>query len=144
MKINGYLLKSTVVAALGGLLFGFDTAAIAGTTHSLTEVYHLSPGYLPGDEGHLSGGNAEETHGGVNKKWAGPSGSARENPIYFVTSAMNTPKGSSVTSWPFADDCGVAMRLFRLAEEKPLSAKLNVAFCGDADMFSATSTALPL
>lgn len=46
MKINAYLLKSTVVAALGGLLFGFDTAVIAGTTHSLTEVYHLSPGQL--------------------------------------------------------------------------------------------------
>jgi sugar porter (SP) family MFS transporter len=46
MKINGYLLKSTVVAALGGLLFGFDTAVIAGTTHSLTVVYQLSPGYL--------------------------------------------------------------------------------------------------
>lgn len=46
MKINSYLLKSTVVAALGGLLFGFDTAVIAGTTHSLTDVYQLSPGYL--------------------------------------------------------------------------------------------------
>lgn len=46
MKINAYLLKSTVVAALGGLLFGFDTAVIAGTTHSLTDVYQLSPGYL--------------------------------------------------------------------------------------------------
>ena len=31
--MNAHLLKSTVVAALGGLLFGFDTAVIAGTTH---------------------------------------------------------------------------------------------------------------
>ncbi|HYU45709.1 MAG TPA: sugar porter family MFS transporter [Terriglobales bacterium] len=46
MNINGYLLKSTVVAALGGLLFGFDTAVIAGTTRSLAVVYQLSPGYL--------------------------------------------------------------------------------------------------
>jgi MFS transporter, SP family, arabinose:H+ symporter len=46
MKLNGYLLKSTVVAALGGLLFGFDTAVIAGTTHALTEIFHLSPGAL--------------------------------------------------------------------------------------------------
>jgi len=30
--VNTYLLKSTIVAALGGLLFGFDTAVIAGTT----------------------------------------------------------------------------------------------------------------
>ena len=46
MTLNGYLVKSTIVAALGGLLFGFDTAVIAGTTHALTETYHLSPGTL--------------------------------------------------------------------------------------------------
>ncbi len=33
MKLNPYLLKSTLVTALGGLLFGFDTAVIASTTH---------------------------------------------------------------------------------------------------------------
>src|SRR5579883_3511433 len=42
MRINFYLFKSTIVGALGGLLFGFDTAVIAGTTHQLTEVFHLS------------------------------------------------------------------------------------------------------
>lgn len=31
------------MAALGGLLFGFDTAVIAGTTHALTETFQLSP-----------------------------------------------------------------------------------------------------
>jgi sugar porter (SP) family MFS transporter len=31
------------VGALGGLLFGFDTAVIAGTTQQLTEVFHLTP-----------------------------------------------------------------------------------------------------
>lgn len=46
MTLNGYLIKSTIVAALGGLLFGFDTAVIAGTTHALTETYHLTPGSL--------------------------------------------------------------------------------------------------
>src|SRR5947209_9896676 len=46
MKLNPSLLKSTVVAALGGLLFGFDTAVISGTTHGLTEQYHLSPDSL--------------------------------------------------------------------------------------------------
>ncbi len=43
MTINSYLVKSTVVAALGGLLFGFDTAVIAGTTHALTLTYSLTP-----------------------------------------------------------------------------------------------------
>jgi MFS transporter, SP family, arabinose:H+ symporter len=42
MKMNAYLLRSTVVAALGGLLFGFDTAVIAGTTSELTVLYHLT------------------------------------------------------------------------------------------------------
>ena len=43
MAMTSYLLKSTIVGALGGLLFGFDTAVIAGTTQQLTEVYHLTP-----------------------------------------------------------------------------------------------------
>ena len=43
MKMTFYLLKSTLVGALGGLLFGFDTAVISGTTHQLTQVYHLTP-----------------------------------------------------------------------------------------------------
>jgi sugar porter (SP) family MFS transporter len=46
MKLNQNLLKATVVGALGGLLFGFDTAVIAGTTHSLTLAYALSPRQL--------------------------------------------------------------------------------------------------
>jgi SP family arabinose:H+ symporter-like MFS transporter len=43
MTINSSLLRSTGVAALGGLLFGFDTAVIAGATHALTDAYQLSP-----------------------------------------------------------------------------------------------------
>src|SRR5277367_4289345 len=43
MAMTSYLLKSTIVGALGGLLFGFDTAVIAGTTQQLTVVYHLTP-----------------------------------------------------------------------------------------------------
>ncbi len=46
MKLNSYILRSTIVAALGGLLFGFDTAVIAGTTHALSALYRLSPGML--------------------------------------------------------------------------------------------------
>ncbi|MGC2636968.1 MAG: sugar porter family MFS transporter [Acidobacteriaceae bacterium] len=46
MRMNGPLIRSTLVGALGGLLFGFDTAVIAGTTHQLTQVFHLSAGAL--------------------------------------------------------------------------------------------------
>jgi MFS transporter, SP family, arabinose:H+ symporter len=41
--MNANLAKATAVGALGGLLFGFDTAVISGTTHSLTIAYGLSP-----------------------------------------------------------------------------------------------------
>jgi len=44
--MNRYLLRSAIVAALGGLLFGFDTAVIAGTTRALTEIFTLTPGML--------------------------------------------------------------------------------------------------
>ncbi len=46
MTLTSSLLKSTVVAALGGLLFGFDTAVIAGTTDALTRTFDLSPNGL--------------------------------------------------------------------------------------------------
>jgi len=46
MKLSNILLRSTIVAALGGLLFGFDTAVIAGITSALTQTYNLSPGGL--------------------------------------------------------------------------------------------------
>ncbi len=40
MKLK--LIGAVVVAALGGLLFGFDTAVISGTTESLKKVFGLS------------------------------------------------------------------------------------------------------
>ncbi len=46
MTLNGTLIKSTIVAALGGLLFGFDTAVIAGTTAGLTATFALDPFHL--------------------------------------------------------------------------------------------------
>jgi MFS transporter, SP family, arabinose:H+ symporter len=41
-KSNIYLLTATIVAALGGLLFGFDTAVISGTTPYLRTYFNLS------------------------------------------------------------------------------------------------------
>ncbi len=45
-RLTGTLALSTVIAALGGLLFGFDTAVISGTTASLQSVYELGRGGL--------------------------------------------------------------------------------------------------
>jgi MFS transporter, SP family, arabinose:H+ symporter len=46
VALNRYVLRSTLVGALGGLLFGFDTAVISGATAALTRVYRLSPAQL--------------------------------------------------------------------------------------------------
>ncbi len=46
MQINAQVAKSTVIAGLGGLLFGFDTVVISGTTEALTNLYHLTPRLL--------------------------------------------------------------------------------------------------
>lgn len=43
MALNRFLLRSAITGALGGLLFGFDTAVIAGTTYALTGHFHLTP-----------------------------------------------------------------------------------------------------
>ncbi|MGL4942945.1 MAG: sugar porter family MFS transporter [Thermoguttaceae bacterium] len=44
--MNSILIRSTVVAALGGLLFGFDTAVISGTTGYLEAVFALDKAWL--------------------------------------------------------------------------------------------------
>ncbi|MBO3723970.1 sugar porter family MFS transporter [Actinomyces bowdenii] len=41
-KISPLVIRSAIVAALGGLLFGFDTAVISGTTNNLRSVFDLS------------------------------------------------------------------------------------------------------
>ena len=46
MENKKYLLYSTLVASLGGLLFGFDTAVISGTTGWLEKSFDLSSFWL--------------------------------------------------------------------------------------------------
>jgi sugar porter (SP) family MFS transporter len=46
MRLNKYLLRGATAGALGGLLFGFDTAVISGTTHQLTQVFDLNAYWL--------------------------------------------------------------------------------------------------
>lgn len=45
-QLKPKLITATIVAALGGLLFGFDTAVISGTTQWLQQVYDLSSFWL--------------------------------------------------------------------------------------------------
>ncbi|MGL6227232.1 MAG: sugar porter family MFS transporter [Thermoguttaceae bacterium] len=46
MRTSSLVIRSSIIAALGGLLFGFDTAVISGTVESLKEVFQLSDWYL--------------------------------------------------------------------------------------------------
>ena len=41
-RITPLVIRSAVVAAIGGLIFGFDTAVISGATDTLKDVFHLS------------------------------------------------------------------------------------------------------
>lgn len=43
MRPNSNLMKATLTGALGGLLFGFDTAVISGAIDALARLYNLSP-----------------------------------------------------------------------------------------------------
>jgi SP family arabinose:H+ symporter-like MFS transporter len=43
LKLNPLILLSTLAAALGGLLLGFDTAVIAGTTRGIAAAFSLTP-----------------------------------------------------------------------------------------------------
>lgn len=42
-RANGLVIRSVVATSVGGLIFGFDTAVISGTTKSLGAVFNLNP-----------------------------------------------------------------------------------------------------
>lgn len=46
MAFPRVVLRSAATGALGGLLFGFDTAVIAGATHALSQQFSLTPWQL--------------------------------------------------------------------------------------------------
>ncbi len=43
---NSFIYKVTLVAAVGGLLFGYDTAVIAGAIGFMQKYYNLSPAMM--------------------------------------------------------------------------------------------------
>lgn len=98
MTINSHVIKSTMVGALGGLLFGFDTAVISGTTHALTQVYHLSPALLGVTvSSALVGTVIGAMTAGIPGQRYGRRDSLRAMAIFYVISALGC---AFAWSWP--------------------------------------------
>jgi SP family arabinose:H+ symporter-like MFS transporter len=98
MKLNSTLLKATAVGALGGLLFGFDTAVIAGTTHSLTLRFGLTPRQLGLTVAMaLIGTIIGAMSAGIpGQRWGGRE-TLRVLAIFYVLSALGC---AFATNWP--------------------------------------------
>jgi MFS family permease len=89
MRINFHVVKSTIVGALGGLLFGFDTAVISGTTNALTQTYHLSPAMLGVTvSSALLGTVVGAISAGIPGQKFGRRDSLRVMAIFYVVSAL--------------------------------------------------------
>src|SRR5437588_8846200 len=89
MKINAYLAKSSVVAALGGLLFGFDTAVIAGATGALRHTYALADWSLGLTvAAALYGTILGSMFGGIPGDRYGRRGSLRITAVLYIVSAL--------------------------------------------------------
>jgi sugar porter (SP) family MFS transporter len=98
MSINSHVIKSTIVGALGGLLFGFDTAVISGTTHALTQVYHLSPALLGVTVSSALVGTVIGAMGaGIPGQRFGRRDSLRVMALFYVISALGC---AFAWSWP--------------------------------------------
>jgi sugar porter (SP) family MFS transporter len=98
MSINSHVIKSTIVGALGGLLFGFDTAVISGTTHALTQVYHLSPALLGVTVSSALVGTVIGAMGaGMPGQRYGRRDSLRVMALFYVISALGC---AFAWSWP--------------------------------------------
>jgi sugar porter (SP) family MFS transporter len=98
MTINSHVVKSTAVGALGGLLFGFDTAVISGTTHALTMTYHLSPALLGATvSSALVGTVLAAITAGIPGQKFGRRDSLRAMAVFYVISAIGC---AFAWNWP--------------------------------------------
>jgi MFS family permease len=98
MSISLRVVKGTIIGALGGLLFGFDTAVISGTTQPLTFIYHLSP-FLLGVTvfSALLGTVVSALSAGVPGQRFGRRDTLRVMAIFYVISALGC---AFAWNWP--------------------------------------------
>src|SRR5580704_8116486 len=89
MAINGYLAKSSAVAALGGLLFGFDTVVLSGANAALSVQYALSDAALGATvSAALVGTVLGAMFGGIPGDRYGRRNSLRITAVLYVLSAL--------------------------------------------------------
>src|ERR1700742_4048624 len=88
MSINSHVVKSTIVGALGGLLFGFDTAVISGTTSARLGLTVSSA---------LAGTVMGAMSAGIPGQKYGRRDSLRVMAIFYVLSAIGC---AFAWSWP--------------------------------------------
>src|SRR5438094_10456348 len=98
MRVNAYLAKSRIVAALGGFLFGFDTAVIAGTTAALSQTFQLSPLLLGVTVASALWGTVIGAMlAGFPGEWIGRRDSLRIMAILYLISGLRC---AAAWSWP--------------------------------------------
>ena len=99
MKLSGHVIKSTLVGGLGGLLFGFDTAVISGTTAQLTQQFHLSKAALGATVASALWGTViGAIFAGIPGQRFGRRDSLRVMAAFYVVSALGCAFAMNLTS----------------------------------------------
>ena len=101
MALNKYLVRGTVGGALGGLLFGFDTAVISGTTAQLRQVFALTDATLGVTVSiALAGTVVGAATSGVLGQRMGGRGALRIMAVLYLASALGCAFARDWTALP--------------------------------------------
>lgn len=88
---TGYVFRISIVAALGGLLFGYDTAVISGAVGFLQTHFELSPAYMGwAASSALAGCVVGVAIAGILCDWLGRKRALHIAAILFLVSALGT------------------------------------------------------
>lgn len=99
MTLNGKLLKSSFVGALGGLLFGFDTIVISGTLQSLTTQFALTETQVSTTVSiALIGTVIGAIFAGEPGQRFGPRDTLRALAIFYIVSALGCAFATGLTA----------------------------------------------